>query len=88
MITVYTKTVCGFCGVAKRWLESNGFEYNEVNIEHDEKARDMIVGLGYKIFFTQIFYNGKVLVEGGAEGLKRETKETIPRKIDACPKQI
>ena len=87
MITVYTKTVCGFCGVAKRWLESNGFEYNEVNIEHDEKARDMIVGLGY-LLKIQIFYNGKVLVEGGAEGLKRETKETIQRKIRCCSKQI
>ena len=87
MITVYTKTVCGFCGVAKRWLESNGFEYSEVNIEHDEKARDMIVGSGYRSV-PQIFYNGKVLVEGGAEGLKRETKETIQEKIDARSKQI
>ena len=58
MITVYTKQY-GACGVAKRWLESNGFEYNEVNIEHDEKARDMIVGLGYLSYlryFTMVKY--------------------------------
>ena len=37
----------------------NGFEYSEVNIEHDEKARDMIVGLGYRSvprYFTMVKY--------------------------------
>ena len=42
MITVYTKTVCGYCGVAKRWLKNNGF-IEEVNIEHESEARNLLV---------------------------------------------
>jgi|TARA_B100000085_G_C18524055_1_gene504929 glutaredoxin len=85
MITVYTKTVCGYCGVAKRWLKNNGFTFEEVNIEHDPEARNLLVQNGFRSV-PQIFYNKKLLVEGGADGLKKETKETLQEKIDACSK--
>ena len=85
MITVYTKTVCGYCGVAKRWLKNNGFTFEEVNIEHDASARDLLVRNGFRSV-PQIFFGNGVLVEGGADGLKKETKETLQEKINARSK--
>ena len=85
MITVQTKTVCGYCGVAKRWLKNNGFTFEEVNIEHDASARDLLVRNGFRSV-PQIFFGNEVLVEGGADGLKKETKETLQEKINARSK--
>ena len=66
-------------------LKNNGFTFEEVNIEHDPEARNLLVQNGFRSV-PQIFYNKKLLVEGGADGLKKETKETLQEKIDACSK--
>ena len=85
MITVYTKTVCGYCNVAKSCLRNNGFEFNEVNIEHDNEARNLIMEKGLRSV-PQIFFGKEILIEGGADGLKKHTKETVQEKIDAYSK--
>ena len=70
----------------KRWLKNNGFTFEEVNIEHDASARDLLVRNGFRSVPQNRFLVNEVLVEGGADGLKKETKETLQEKINARSK--
>lgn len=72
MITLYTKTHCGFCVQAKAWLNSHGYEYQEINIEHDTGAREFIQAAGHRTV-PQIYWQQgdhlELLVGGGYQGL-------------------
>jgi glutaredoxin-like protein NrdH len=46
-ITVYTKPACVQCTATKRALDKSVISYGIVDITEDERARDLIVGLGY-----------------------------------------
>ncbi len=76
MITVYTKDFCPYCVQAKRQLDTMGFEYQEVNIETDAKTRNWLVEQGHRTM-PQLYYDGKLLVEGGAQGLAKLSKDEI-----------
>lgn len=53
-----------------------GFEYEEVNIETDTEARDFLISEGHRTM-PQLYLNGKLLIEGGAQGLKKYNKDDI-----------
>lgn len=36
-ITIYTKTDCVYCKKAKKWFESYGVGYTEINLDNDEE---------------------------------------------------
>lgn len=44
---LFTKTVCPKCMLVKSMLESTGIEYEVVNIDQDEEAKEEIVGQGF-----------------------------------------
>ncbi|MCK1207763.1 glutaredoxin-like protein NrdH [Streptococcus uberis] len=47
MITVYSKNNCMQCKMTKKFLEQNGADYQEINIdEHPEKI-DYVKSLGF-----------------------------------------
>lgn len=47
-ITLFSKNNCMQCKMTKKFLEQNGAEFEEINIdEHPEKI-DYLVGLGFK----------------------------------------
>jgi glutaredoxin len=72
MITVYSKTTCPYCDAAKKFLEQHQLRFEVINIDHDTEARDFIVNQGLRTV-PQIFYRGKILVEGGWAGLNKKT---------------
>jgi len=76
MIIVYTKDFCPFCVQAKKQLTDMGFEYEEINIETDAKTRNWLIEQGHRTM-PQIYHNGKVLVEGGAQELAKLTEDEI-----------
>lgn len=43
-ITVYSTNWCGFCRMAKQYLDSKGASYQEKNIEEDKQAYDELMG--------------------------------------------
>jgi glutaredoxin len=69
MITLYTKDNCPYCDGAKHLLNSWGEEYTEVDI-NDEGVRDWLVAEGHKTV-PQIYFNNKLLVEGGYTSLSK-----------------
>ena len=80
MIIVYTKDFCPFCVQAKKQLTDMGFEYEEINIETDAKTRNWLIEQGHRTM-PQIYHNGKVLVEGGAQELAKLTEDEIRTRM-------
>jgi glutaredoxin-like YruB-family protein len=37
-VTVYSTTWCGFCHQAKKYFDSIGVKYKDINVEEDQKA--------------------------------------------------
>lgn len=80
MLTVYTKNNCSFCMMAKSLLENKNIEFQTINIEENEDARDFIISEGHRTM-PQIYENGELYVEGGFQGLRKKLQE---EKIDTA----
>ena len=81
MLTIYSKTVCPYCVQAKNYLQAKNIAFREVNIEQDTEAREFITSQGLRTV-PQIFFNGKIFVEGGWTGLSKMTAEVIQDEIE------
>lgn len=42
-VTVYSTTWCGFCHQAKKYFDSIGVKYTDVNVEADHKAAEEMI---------------------------------------------
>lgn len=74
MITVYSKNNCPFCTQAKNLLTRKGVQFEEINIDIDANAKRFIISEGHRTV-PQIYSDGKVLVEGGFQGLRDQPDE-------------
>jgi glutaredoxin 3 len=74
MITVYSKNNCPFCDQAKNLLKLKGVDYSEIKIDEDQTAREFVLSKGHRTV-PQIYQDGELLVEGGFQGLQRQTNE-------------
>ena len=74
MITVYSKNNCPFCVQAKSLLQLKGVEFEEVKIDETPEAREFVLAEGHRTV-PQIYKDGKLLVEGGFQGLKKQNEE-------------
>jgi len=67
-VTIYTRTMCGYCMAAKRLLEKKGVAYNEHDASFSPELRqEMIQRANGRATFPQIFI-GDVHV-GGCDDL-------------------
>jgi glutaredoxin 3 len=73
-VVVYSKNNCPYCVQAKNLLELKGIKFEEVKIDETPEAREFVVGEGHRTV-PQIYQNGKLLVEGGFQGLKKQSDE-------------
>ena len=80
-LTIYSKTICPFCVNAKNYLRAKGIEYHDINIEQDTEAREFIQGQGLRTV-PQIFYNGKIFVQGGWNGLSKMSADDIRSEME------
>jgi glutaredoxin len=56
-VIIYSKNLCGYCTMAKNWLNSKGIEYKEINIEEQPEAREFVISEGHRTM-PQIYING------------------------------
>jgi len=68
---MYTKNNCPYCVQAKAMLNMRGITFDEVNIEQVPSAREFLIAEGHRTV-PQIYQNGKLLVEGGYQGLAKQ----------------
>jgi glutaredoxin 3 len=74
MLTVYSKNNCPFCVQAKNLLRLKGVDYTEIKIDEDASAKDFILAEGHRTV-PQIYKDGRLLVEGGYQGLAKKDSE-------------
>jgi glutaredoxin 3 len=74
MITVYSKNNCPFCVQAKNLLKLKGVDYTEVKIDEVSSAKDFVLSEGHRTV-PQLYKDGKLLVEGGYQGLAKQPAE-------------
>lgn len=74
MVTVYSKNNCPYCVQTKNLLTLKGINYTEVKIDEDADAKEFVVSEGHRTV-PQIYQDGKLLVEGGYQGLARQSEE-------------
>ena len=63
MLTMYTTTWCGYCVRLKSALKGAGISFDEVNIELDEAAADLVMSVngGNRTVPTVVFPDGSAL---------------------------
>jgi mycoredoxin len=63
MVTIYTTQWCGYCVRLKSQLDRAGFEYREVDIEHDAEAAAFVesVNGGNQTVPTVLLADGSAL---------------------------
>ena len=69
MITLYSKPDCPYCDRAADYLKRNNFLFTKVDVIEDANALDFIKSKGHKTV-PQVYYENRLLVEGGYDGLK------------------
>jgi glutaredoxin 3 len=74
MVTVYSKNNCPFCVQAKNLLKLKGIDFQEVKIDEDVDAKEFVLSEGHRTV-PQIYKDGRVLVEGGYQGLAKQPAE-------------
>jgi glutaredoxin 3 len=74
MVTVYSKNNCPFCVQAKNLLKLKGIDFQEVKIDEDTDAKEFVLSEGHRTV-PQIYKDGRVLVEGGYQGLAKQPAE-------------
>jgi glutaredoxin len=64
-IVMYGADWCGDCRRAKNWFKRNGVPFTEVDVEHDDEARDLAIELagGLKNIPVVVLPDGSVLIE-------------------------
>ena len=71
-VTIYTTSWCGECHIAKRFFDTNGVVYDEVDIEDWDQPRDDLEQLTGNRTVPQIVIDGRVV--GGYDALLKLTR--------------
>lgn len=82
MLTIYSKRHCPYCDQAKALLKSKGVAFEEIRIDEmsNAGARDFIMEQGHRTV-PQIYFNGKLFVEGGFQGLSKLSTDEIHARM-------
>jgi glutaredoxin len=66
--------------MAKAYLKKCNIEYEEINIDDDKEAYAFVVAEGHHTA-PQIYHQGKLLVEGGCDGLTNLSATEIRERM-------
>jgi len=80
-LTVYSKPQCPFCDRAKQYLYRNNIMFLEVDVSQDPDAIEYLRAQGHSTV-PQVYYQGKLFVPGGWEGLSKMTADDIRSEIE------
>lgn len=74
MLTMYTTTWCGYCVRLKSGLQREGITFNEVNIELDDTAADLVMKVngGNRTVPTLVFPDGTALTNPSLAQVKAQ----------------
>lgn len=58
-ITIYSKNLCGYCTMAKTWLNNKGIQYEEISIEEPDAREKFMREYPQLRQMPQIFIDGE-----------------------------
>jgi glutaredoxin 3 len=61
-ITVYTTNTCPYCTMVKNFLDQQGLEYKEINVQNDQKEAQKLVATTGQMGVPQVNVNGKWVI--------------------------
>jgi mycoredoxin len=72
MVTMYTTSWCGYCRRLKSGLDREGIPYNEIDIEIEESAADIVTAVngGNRTVPTLVFADGTALTNPSVDEVK------------------
>ena len=70
-ITVYTTNTCPYCTMLKNYLNSEGLEFKEVNVQRDQKAAKKLVAATGQLGVPQTEVNGNWVLGFDPESIKK-----------------
>ena len=73
-VTIYTTPSCVYCRMAKDFFQKNNVEYTELNVVHDEKAREDMIKKSRQLGVPVIDVDGEIFVGFDQSGLKKALK--------------
>lgn len=82
MLIVYSKNHCPFCDQAKALLNRKNIAFEEVKIDENPAARQLVMEAGHRTV-PQIYKDDKVFVEGGYNGLAKLTDEELKQRLES-----
>ena len=73
-VTMYSTTWCGYCQRLKKSMEREGITYDEVNIELDEAAADLVMKVngGNQTVPTVVFSDGSAMTNPSLAQVKAQ----------------
>jgi len=74
MIKIYTTTHCPFCKLAKEFLTSHGFTFEEINVEENEAGFEEMVQKSGQYGVPVIDINGEIVIGFDIKRLKEILK--------------
>jgi glutaredoxin 3 len=82
LLTVYSKNRCPYCDQAKALLKNKGIKFEEIRIDEmcNAGAREFIMEQGHRTV-PQIYFQGKLFVEGGFQGLSKLSTDEIRTRM-------
>lgn len=86
MLVIYSKTVCPYCVKAKNYLKMKNVAFREINIEHDNLAREFLMKQGHRTV-PQLYYedytqnNPEIFVQGGCDGLMKLDSQELSNRL-------
>ena len=83
LLTVYSKNRCPYCDQAKALLKNKGIKFEEIRIDEmcNAGAREFITEQGHRTV-PQIYFQGKLFVEGGFQGLSKMAEADIRERMN------
>lgn len=69
-VTVFTSNTCGYCHMAKDYLNENNIEFEEKNVSTDAAARKELMSQGF--MGVPVIYVGDEVIQGFDKGRLEE----------------
>lgn len=73
-VKIYTTTHCPYCVMAKDFFKKNSVEYEEVNVESDQKAAEEMIEKSGQMGVPVIDINGQIIVGFNRPAIERALK--------------
>jgi glutaredoxin 3 len=74
-ITLYSKNLCGYCTMAKAWLNKNDIQFEEISIEEPQEREKFMRDYPQLRQMPQIFIDGENI--GGYQQLIKLDESTL-----------